>query len=68
LTMLLLSTEVLSNAYCAKARSDTNDNVYCTAIIRIKEIKDFWGIMLIPVCSCIKKIKAVSYYYSVLFS
>ena len=66
--MLLLSTEVLSNAYCAKARGDTNDNVYCTAIIRIKEIKDFWGIMLIPVCSCIKKIKAVSYYYSVLFS
>ena len=66
--MLLLSTEVLSNAYCAKARGDTNDNVYCTAIIRIKEIKDFCGIMLIPVCSCIKKIKAVSYYYSVLFS
>ena len=66
--MLLLSTEVLSNAYCAKARSDTNDNVYCTAIIRKKEIKDYWEIMLIPVCSCIKKIKAVSYYYSVLFS
>ena len=66
--MLLLCTEVSSNAYCAKARGDTNDNVYCTAIIRIKEIKDFWEIMLIPVCSCIEKIKAVSYNYSVLFS
>ena len=66
--MLLLCTEVSSNTYCAKARGDTNDNVYCTAIIRIKEIKDFWEIMLIPVCSCIEKIKAVSYYYSVLFS
>ena len=57
--MLLLCTEVCtevsSNAYCAKARGDTNDNVYCTAIIRKKEIKDFWEIMLIPVCSCIKK-------------
>ena len=57
--MLLLCsevcTEVSSNAYCAKARGDTNDNVYCTAIIRKKEIKDFWEIMLIPVCSCIKK-------------
>jgi len=66
--MLLLCTEVSSNAYCAKARGDTNDDVYCTAIIRIKEIKDFWEIMLIPVCSCIEKIKAVSYNYSVLFS
>lgn len=47
--MLLLCTEVSSNAYCAKARGDTNDNVYYTAIIRKKEIKDFWEIMLISV-------------------
>jgi len=53
--MLLLRTGVSSHAYCAKATGDIYDNVDSTTIIRKKEIKDFWEIMLIPVCSCIKK-------------
>ena len=67
--MLLLCTELSSNATCARATGDTNDKVFSIAIIRKKEIKDFCKIMLIPLCvPVLKKIKVVSYYYSVLFS